>query len=198
MASKSKDKEKEEKETKPIKVDKWDGSAVKNALDDAVKELFTKKYGYKESHALMDGRLGLSGVAVCLALLALAWDYIYPFPQSRMMLIFCVVMYFFLMGIFTIYTNYYEKGIFLVALDKDKAGIDPDIIWEASSSIKRFDDMYILKLCVRGSRKKPARSGEMKKSIATWFDERGNLLTDLFHKELSRLHDSLAKPKKDM
>ena len=62
----------------------------------------------------------------------------------------------------------------------------------------RFDDMYTLKLCVRGSGKKPARSGEMKKSIASWFDERGNLLTDLFHKELSRLHDSLAKPKKEM
>lgn len=37
----------------------------------------------KESFALIDGRLFLCALAVGVALYALLWDYLYPFPQSR-------------------------------------------------------------------------------------------------------------------
>ena len=33
-----------------IKVNKWDGISVKNSLDDAVKEILTKKFNYVEDH----------------------------------------------------------------------------------------------------------------------------------------------------
>ena len=120
-----------------VKVNKWDGTAIKNSLDDAVKEILVGKLPYEEDHGLMNGRLLICGVAVAVAMFALLWDYLYPFPASRPVLIGCVGTYFVLMSILTVYTTYKEKGIFVVAIEKDPAGLDPPNHWEASSNMKK-------------------------------------------------------------
>ncbi|KAF0299569.1 putative signal peptidase complex subunit 2 [Amphibalanus amphitrite] len=180
-----------------IKVDKWDGSAVKNALDDAVKETLLTKYKYSESHWLMDWRLAICTLAVGLSGLAIVWDFLHPFPASRPVLIFCVCSYFVLMGVLTLYTTYVEKNIFLVAVQKDAAGVDPDSKWEVSSSLKRFDDQYTLSVRYVDGSSKRERQASVTRSVAAFFDENGVLVRECLVPVVTKLHNSLLSGKKD-
>lgn len=181
---------------KPVKVDKWDGAAVKNALDDAIKKIFKEKFKYKENHLLMDGRLIFSTVAVSAAMFALLWDIFHPFPESQSVLICCVILYFILMAILTAYTTFIEQGIFLLAVDKDPSGIDPDHKWIARSCLKRFDDNYNLLITFIDGKTKETKESKLSKSVSNWFDEKGVLLHELFELEICKLHNDLLTDKK--
>ncbi|XP_012256887.1 signal peptidase complex subunit 2 [Athalia rosae] len=184
-------------EALPIKVNKWDGSAVKNALDDAVKNILTEKYNYVENFSLLDGRLALCSIAVGIAIVALLWDYMNPFPASKHVLVICVSAYFIVMGILTLYTTYKEKGIFVVAAQRDPAGFDPELVWEASSYLKKYDDEYHLVLSVRDEKAGTSNETSVKNSVAKFIDSNGIVIPRLVEAMVDSMLYSLTANRKD-
>jgi len=132
---------------------------------------------------------------VGFALFALLWDYLHPFPQSQTVLIICILSYFALMVCLTVYTTYKERGYFMVALEKDKAGVDPDVVWTLASRLQRYDDQY--ELYMSYSDGKTTREASFTKSVANYFDENGYLCRDIYDEEFLKLHSSLLNAKKD-
>ncbi|RWS21225.1 putative signal peptidase complex subunit 2-like protein [Leptotrombidium deliense] len=185
----------ESDEKEEVKIDKWDGTALKNTLDDTVRKIFTEKYKYVECHKLMDIRLTICVTAVSAAMFALVYDYFNPFPASKIVLITCVLTYFTLMGILTLYTTMVEKGIFLVVKSTDVVGMDPPKVFTVSSYLKRFDDIYTLSIEFTDGRGSKPVEVSLSKSVANWFDENG-ILVDRFENDVTDLHSQLKSGKK--
>ncbi|CAK8698506.1 signal peptidase complex subunit 2-like [Clavelina lepadiformis] len=180
-------------EDKPIKIDKWDQNAARIALDDAAKKAILE-LDYVENFHLIDTRLVICTTAVLVALVALLWDFLYPFPESRPVLILCVVSYFLLMGLLTLYANFCEKNIFLVAHQKDPVGTEPDIVWTLASTMIRFDKNYTLTVTVKDNSEQ--RTASFTKCVGEVFDENGVLLFEKFQPMVMGLHNSIVSGKK--
>ncbi|CAF0916653.1 unnamed protein product [Adineta steineri] len=172
---------------KPIKVNKWETNAVKNALDDACKKFFKETLNYTEDYTLMDRRLYISFIACLCSLFALIYDWFNPFPKSRSVLILCVISYFILMGILTIYMQFIERGIFFSGKLVDKTGIDPVSRCTISSKLKKYDDNYFLTWEHNDKRGKAA--GSFISSVGNYFDENGVLCYDRFTSALKKTYD---------
>jgi len=110
------------------------------------------------------------------------------------MLLGCFLTYFFLMGVLTLYTTYKEKGIFCVAKQKDPSG---DNRWEASSNMKKFDDMYDLALGIYSGKSKKYREVTVSRSCADFITENGVVCQDLLEDAVMKLYASLTSDKKD-
>lgn len=183
-------------EGEPVKIEKWDGSKVKHALDDAAKKIMNE-FGYEESHSLTDQRLAICTVACTLSLGALVYDYFFPFPASKYVLGFCSLGYFTLMLVFTIFVAFKEKNYVYWGVQKDKAGLGPVHYWSVQSSLKRYDHIYTIIIAFHHGKTNQRTEATISKSIGSWFDTDGYLVEQELMKDVKALHAEVLRERKD-
>ena len=113
------------------KIEKWDWTALKNALDDSARKYLVSQTDFEEDHSLMNGRLIISTITVMCSIYGILYDWYHPFPESRSVLIYSVISYFISMGVLTLYTTFIEKACFGAAKQKNESGAAH--IWKLSS-----------------------------------------------------------------
>lgn len=111
-----------------------------------------------------------------------------------MVLLGCVLTYFALMGVLTLYTTYKEKGIFVSLYT---AGSDSKVSVDASSVLKKYDDKYELVLSHTEGKTNKARVAKSKRSVGQYFNEDGVLIMDQVEPEVTKLHNSLLSSRKN-
>lgn len=80
---------------------------------------------------------------------------------------------------------------------RDPAGFNPDLVWEASSYLKKYDDRYNLVLSVRSVSSGNINETTVTKSIANFIDVNGVVIPELIETVVTSLHDSLTSQRKE-
>ena len=167
-------------EEKPVKVEKYDKVAVKNGIDDMIRKVLNTKYNMSESFRTRDTRLLICALACTFSLAGVIYDYLYPFPASKLVLGVCSLSYFTITSLLYIWEWFVEKGTFYEGSLK---GLNIKL----SSSMKRFCGVYHM----RGESED--HCVEFNKCISTWLNEEGTILPEKIEKEVDEIYAQLSK-----
>lgn len=80
---------------------------------------------------------------------------------------------------------------------RDRAGFNPDLVWEASSYLKKYDDKYNLVLSVRSASSGNINETTVTKSVASFIDVNGVVIPELIEAVVTTMHDSLTSQRKE-
>jgi len=154
-------------------VNKYDVSAIKQSLDDAIIKYVTDNLEYQEDHSLSNIKLGLGALGCVLAVVA--HFYPIPFPANKNILITCAACYFISSGILQYIASYLQQDVILFTKPaKARKAL------EISSHMNKFDPKYTLTIKYKGGKSHTTFT----KPITEWFTVEGVLADDVFTKQV--------------
>lgn len=177
----------------PKKANLLDHHSLKNLLDESAIEV-VKSRGYVENVRLSNIKLLMGTIIIIVALVA----QFYPkkFPENRIFLIGCIVLYIVFNAVLQLIIYTKEKNAIMFTYPPPGSFNTTGLV--LSSKLPRFSDMYTLIIESSDpnsiSANKPV---ELTKSITKWFTKEGVLVEGLFWKGVEGLIEEYNKePKK--
>ncbi|KAL5263108.1 hypothetical protein ACHWQZ_G008498 [Mnemiopsis leidyi] len=173
-------------DSKPVIVEKYDKVAVKNGIDDLLRKTLTTKYNVTETYKTRDTRLLICFVACLFSGFGCLYDFLHPFPESKMVLAICSLSYFTITGLLYVWEWFVEKGTFF------EGTLNGNVV-KLSSYIPRYSGDYT----ISGESNVDNAKSEVKytKCISTWLDDSGKILPENIEKETDHLYQNLFKSK---
>jgi len=156
-----------------VKVNKFDNSALKQALDDALVKYLTDELGYQEDHTLSNIKLVLGAFGCILAVIS--HFYPIPFPANKTILLVCAICYFASSGILQYIASYLQQDIILITKpDKDHKPL------EVHTSMHKYDPNYTVAIKYKGGQS----HSTFTKPVTEWFTTSGVLVNDVFYSQV--------------
>jgi hypothetical protein len=158
----------------PLKVNKYDGRAVKQLFDDHVIKVIAEEKGYGEDTRLSNVKLVLG--LVCSGIALLSHFYPLPFPKNMPLLIVGTVTYWLLAMVIQIIVTFLE-GDRILSTDETVTARQPLIV---SSTLPRFSDTYTLIITPKYNHGSQQRTLKKETSIAQFIHEDGTFAKERF------------------
>eukprot|EP00049_Salpingoeca_infusionum_P018743 m.358597 g.358597 ORF g.358597 m.358597 type:complete len:207 (+) comp18193_c0_seq1:136-756(+) len=122
----------------PVIVNKWDHRALThNVVDIVTQETEALLPDHHAKHTNTDVKLAILFLACAFAGYACVYGFLVPHPESSFVVGVCVIAYFVLTALFTVYTWFFESGC-IVKLHSDKTTVAVSISLERLASDIEF------------------------------------------------------------
>lgn len=158
---------------------KYDGSVIKQALDDVVIEVLLKTYKENTRAMMVTSVLGVVSVAV-----ACFGQFMVNFPAQRQLLAFLIVVNIIVTVVIQVYSHY--SGVMNLFRSKPSKFRPNEMI--ASSHMDRFSPTYSLTL---SSGKDAQVKVEMKKEVNEWIRSDGRVDKEGFETDIDKLIEGI-------
>ncbi|KAI8139035.1 signal peptidase complex subunit 2 [Fennellomyces sp. T-0311] len=178
----------------PVEIsNKYDGTQIKNAVDDQVRKfLGSEEGGYKEGHVHTDIKLLLGYSSCLLAGGAFLFEYYTSFEEAKPILLVAVVVFWLLQGTSWLYGALIEQNEIFVGYKTDAKGERQGIL-TVSSEMQKYSPDYTIQMQYQDQVAHKVTKIKLTKNASSWFTEDGVLATEAVNKDLKEQNESLTR-----
>ncbi|RCI06802.1 hypothetical protein CU098_013788 [Rhizopus stolonifer] len=157
----------EEKNNEPVEVtNKYDGTQLKNAVDDELARFYSKKLGFEQSHTHTDVKL-ITGYVSCFIAAGAFWnEYKSSFTEALSVTIVCVVIYWIIQLIAVAYSYLVEKNEIFVGTQKVNGKPTASLV--ISGKAEKYSPYYTLDFKYHDKTINKTVHYNIKPNITTW------------------------------
>ncbi|KAM3581125.1 hypothetical protein VKS41_006565 [Umbelopsis sp. WA50703] len=178
------------KKPEEIKVNKYNATELKHAVDDHLRKFLSNDLEYTESHQHIDVKLALGYLSCIFAAVATYYEWKVKFEKAKPVTLVCVVAYFILNTVAWAYALFVEK-------DEVFLGSKNGMTVTVSTKLKKHSQDYKIVFKLKDQ---SGKTGEytLEGKFGNWFNEDGVLVPPALEKDLKYSIDEVVSvTKKD-